>query len=272
MATETMSEQEIIIAPVKTSCADHAAEQAEAYLETAKSIKIISQPHYEKAAITLKTIKAFSKQLEEERTKITKPMDAAKAAVMNLFRKPATILEDAEKAIKSAMIAYDNEQEKIRAEKERMAREAAAKEEARQRKIKEDQERAWREKQEAARKEAEALAQKAAKEKNEAKRAEMEAQAAKARQEEAKAQEKADERAQQAQEVFVPVEAVEKTTEQPKGTSFRTVWEFEIVDVNAIPREWMIPDTKTIGGAIRSTQGKINIPGVKAIPRKTIAA
>lgn len=268
----TMSEQEIVIAPVKTSCADQAAEQAEAYLMTAQMVEIHSQPQYEKAAITLKTIKAFSKQLEEERTKITKPMDAAKAAVMNLFRKPAKILEDAEQAVKSAMITYDNEQEKIRLEKERQAREAAAREEARQRKIKEDQERAWREREAEATKQAEILAQKAQKERNEAKRAEMEAQAEKARQEAAKAQEKADERAQQAQEVFVPVEAVEKTTEQPKGTSFRTIWEFEIMDEHAITREWLVPDLKSIGGAIRSTQGKINIPGVRAIPRKVLAA
>ena len=272
MSQATMTEQEIIIAPIKTSCADQAAEQAEAYLETAKMIQIHSQPQYEKAAITLKTIKAFYKQLEDERTKITKPMDAAKKAVLDLFRRPAKILEDAEQAIKSSMIEYDNEQERIRAEKERQAREVAAREEARQRKIKEDQERAWREKEEKARKEAEEAAKKAMATKNAAERARLEDEAEKARQEAAKAQAKAEERAQQAQEVFVPTEAVEKTVEQPKGTSYRTVWEFEVTCVEAIPREWMVPDLKSIGGAIRSTQGKINIPGVRAIPRKTLAA
>jgi hypothetical protein len=99
-------------------------------------------------------------------------------------------------------------------------------------------------------------------------REKLEAQAAKAQA--AGKVEKAEAIMEKAQVVAAPV--VELTVAKTAGISYRTVWEFEIVDETAIPREWLVPDQKAIGGAIRSTQGKISIPGVKAIARKTIAA
>ena len=218
---------EITVQPIKTSCADHAMQEAQGMLNQARAISIVDQTGYEEAALALKHIKARSSALEDERTKITKPMDAAKKAVMDLFRKPQDFLVEAEKVIKGAMITYSNEQDRLRRAEQARLDEIARKE-----------------------------------------REKLEAQAAKAQS--AGKVEKAEAIMEKAQVVAAPV--VEPTVAKTAGISYRTVWEFEIVDETAIPREWLVPDQKAIGGAIRSTQGKISIPGVKAIARKTIAA
>jgi hypothetical protein len=82
--------------------------------------------------------------------------------------------------------------------------------------------------------------------------------------------EKAEDLRSQAQTVVAPI--AQPAVPKVGGISQRIVWEFEIVDEQAIPREWLVPDLKAIGGAVRSTSGKVIIPGVKAIARKTLAA
>lgn len=81
-------------------------------------IKINSQADYERAATLLKEIKSSLKKLEEERKRITKPLDDAKKSVLELFRKPAETLESLEKEIKSTMVAYIEEQERIARERQ----------------------------------------------------------------------------------------------------------------------------------------------------------
>lgn len=95
-------------------------------LETAQSFVIDSPIMYEMAGDELKTIKLKYKQLEDQRKAITQPMDTAKKQVMDLFRKPLEMLEQAESAIKKTMLAYTTEQRRIAAEAQRKADEAAA--------------------------------------------------------------------------------------------------------------------------------------------------
>lgn len=95
-------------------------------LETARSFVIDSPLMYEMAGDELKTIKAKAKELEERRKAITTPMDKAKREVMDLFRKPLEILEQAEAAIKRTMLDYSNEQKRIAMEAQKKADEAAA--------------------------------------------------------------------------------------------------------------------------------------------------
>lgn len=95
-------------------------------LETAQSFVIDSPVMYELAADELKTIKAKYKALEDQRKAITGPMDKAKKEVMDLFRKPLEMLEQAEGVIKRTMLAYANEQRRLQAEAQRQADEAAA--------------------------------------------------------------------------------------------------------------------------------------------------
>ncbi len=97
-------------------------------LEIAKTFVIDSPIMYEMAGEELKTIKAKFKELEDRRKKITAPMDKAKKEVMDLFRKPLEMLEQAEAALKRTMLDYTSEQRRIAAEAQRKAEEAAANE------------------------------------------------------------------------------------------------------------------------------------------------
>lgn len=53
--------------------------------------------------------------------------------------------------------------------------------------------------------------------------------------------------------------------EKPKmqGTTIRSRYDFDIVDVNLIPREYLLVDTAAIGKVVRALKEKTNIPGIK---------
>ena len=63
-----------------------------------------------------------------------------------------------------------------------------------------------------------------------------------------------------------------KTPEKPKlqGVYSRIDYDFEIVDVTKIPREYMIPDEALIRKVIRASKGKIIIPGIKVITKEIV--
>lgn len=132
-----------ILAPLAQISAPDSAQltqRAQAALDMVKAMEIDSQETYELAADELKAIKAKSKQLEDQRTGITGPINQALKSINALFKGPATFLEDAERIIKGKMLTYSTEQERIaaeerrrqeaaiKAEQDRLAREAAAKE------------------------------------------------------------------------------------------------------------------------------------------------
>jgi hypothetical protein len=49
-----------------------------------------------------------------------------------------------------------------------------------------------------------------------------------------------------------------------RGVSFRSDWDFVIVDEASIPREYLIPDHVKIRKAVKAMRGETAIPGVKA--------
>lgn len=101
---------------------------AEGYLQIEVNIK--DQTDYASAVDTLKEIKSRIKALEDERKAITRPLDASKKRVMDLFKPVVTSYQTAEKKIKSALVTYDTEQEKKRQEEARKLAELQAKAEA----------------------------------------------------------------------------------------------------------------------------------------------
>lgn len=127
---------------IETPTAQELIKVAAPVLETATTLLIDSPMMYEMAGDELKTIKAKAKELEEQRKSITGPMDVAKKRVMDLYRKPLEMLEQAESAIKRSMLTYTTEQRRIaaeeqakvnaaaEAERQRMAKEAAEAEKA----------------------------------------------------------------------------------------------------------------------------------------------
>jgi hypothetical protein len=63
--------------------------------------------------------------------------------------------------------------------------------------------------------------------------------------------------------VYVPPIVLQKAVPKVQGMSFRTIWKFRIKDVNAIPRQYMVPNEVAIGGVVRSLKASANIPGIE---------
>lgn len=100
------------------------AEQTVDHLVTlADSYAVTTVAAYEAGADDLKQIKAAQKRLEELRTGMTGPLNASLKRINDFFRAPAQKLQNAEGKIKRALMAFSQEQERIR-------REAQAKAEA----------------------------------------------------------------------------------------------------------------------------------------------
>jgi colicin import membrane protein len=102
--------------------------QAENLLAVGAKYTIANAGEYEVAGLELKRVKDAQKKLDELRKSMTRPIDAAKKAIMDFFRGPESKLAQAETGIKRAMIGYQQEQDRIRREEQRLAEERARKE------------------------------------------------------------------------------------------------------------------------------------------------
>lgn len=100
--------------------------QANGMLELVTGLAIDSPVLYEMAAGELQSIKKRAKELDDERKSITRPLDAAKRRIMDLYERPLSILGQAERLLKGAMASYHAEQER-----KRIAEQKARDEEAR---------------------------------------------------------------------------------------------------------------------------------------------
>lgn len=97
-------------------------------LKLAQSVIIDSPAMYDAAADDLKKIKSKLKALDEQRKAITNPLDTAKKAVMDLFRKPVELLEQAESMLKTSMLTYQREEQRKADEQQRLLDAEAKKE------------------------------------------------------------------------------------------------------------------------------------------------
>lgn len=68
-------------------------------------------------------------------------------------------------------------------------------------------------------------------------------------------------------EIAVALAAMEESTVTvaPKaaGIAKREVWSAEVIDLDKIPREYLIPDMNALNALAKATKGQIKIPGVK---------
>lgn len=93
----------------------------------AQSYQVTIPAQFEAGAEDLKRVKGAAARLEEERTKITSPLNASLKAVNSFFRKPAERLAEIERIIKQRLRSFDEEQErKRRLEQARLDAEADA--------------------------------------------------------------------------------------------------------------------------------------------------
>src|SRR5574343_361117 len=161
---------------------------------------------------------SYLKECKERLIKINETFDpivekahAAHKEALAQKKKHSDPVAQAKKIIGSKVAAFESEQQRIRLEKERIAREEA-------RKVQEEQ------------RLAEALLLQDA---------------------------GMTEEAESVLTTERPLE-IQKTEEAPKieGLSFRENWCFEVVDVNQIPREFLIVNEKAIGAVVRSKKEK----------------
>lgn len=93
----------------------------EGLLLYAQSLSVTDAAGYSTAANDLRECKQRVKQLNEQRLEVTRPLDAAKSAVMDLFKRPTELLTAAAKVIEKEMLRFDDEQTTLRREQERLA-------------------------------------------------------------------------------------------------------------------------------------------------------
>ena len=199
-----------------------------------KYLIISNQEQLDQAAGILVEIKKRYKELDTQRKEITNPIDAAKKSIMDLFRKPLTMLEDAEAKIKKAIIRYDDEQREIARQEQIKLQKLADQEAEKQKKLLDAK----------------------------IERAEASGKV-----------EKVEELLVQ-KENIVPIAApvVAPKIDQPSGVSYKTTWTAEVVDADLIPREYMIPNIQALTKIAQATKGTLTIPGVKFVSTKIIAS
>lgn len=216
----------------------------------AQSYVIDSPEMAEGAAEELGYINGAIKRLDEERLSLTRPLDESKKRIMAMFEAPKKRLQDAKSLLQKSLGDY------TAAERKRIEEE---------RKKAEEHQRAMAEQ---LRKEAEEKARIAAEA--------MAAAEAECKTEDLEAAEALE---QEAQAVAAAANSVENMAAMPatpehklEGVSSRENWDFEIIDENLIPREYLIPDLKKIRGVVKALKSGAKISGVKVFSTSTIVA
>jgi len=209
---------------------------------TLSAYKVTNQATLNEGASLLASVKFTIKKITDRRLAITRPMDAAKKAVMDLFNEPLKQAEAIKTHLDAEIKGYMAEQERIRREEEARIREQQRKEQERLERLQ---------------REAEERARLAAEKGNAAKAA---ADMAKA---EAFAQRA--EVAQMSPLVVAPVEV-------PKGLQTRSIWKHRVVDAAQVPREYLMVNDKMLAAVATATKGSLHVPGVEFYEEKQLAS
>lgn len=233
------------------STAPMLADKASKLFAVAQAYKVNSPAMFEAAGEDLKAIKAQAKVIEETRTSITGPLNAALKNVNDLFRAPAKFCADAEALLKGAMTTFTIEEQ-------RKEREAQAAREAE------------------AVKERQRLAAEAAAAQKLADEAAAAGDIAKAEELQEQAQASTSEAS-----LIASMPATAPTQTKVAGISMRDVWGAEVTDLKAlvqavaagtVPLEAIAADIKFLGNQARALKGNLNYPGVRAVNTPTMAA
>lgn len=202
--------------------------------DQAKALKVVDTTSYLAAGELWKSIKALRVKVADTFDKSIKAAHELHKGLVAKKKEHDAPLDAAERMVKQAMSSYDLEQEKIR--------------QAEQRRLEE-------------------IARKAAEERIllEAIAAEEDAKRNGATKEEA---------AQEAQAimeepVYVPPVVIPKATPKMQGGPvYTTRWDFEIIDIEKIPRQYMVPDLVKIRQVVTALKEQANIPGIRPFPKR----
>ncbi len=107
---------------------DTASVAASAALKRAEALTITTPEQYEAAVAELQVIKGKFKEVEGSRKELKKPLDEAVKKLQDFFRNPLDFLTKAESILKRKILAYQQEQDRLRREEQARLDEAARKE------------------------------------------------------------------------------------------------------------------------------------------------
>lgn len=260
-------------------------------IEIAKKAELAKREDMQSATLILKECQSAEQALEAKRVEITKPVGDFVKEVNALFKETAVPILEAKNIIKTKILTFEQEQEKIRKEEEqkrfaaeqerlkkleqeRLERERVEKEkrELEEKRLKDQQERLRKLEEERIKKELEA------KQLNEAEAKKIRDEAEKQRLErEALENEKIaiERQRREAEEEKRRIEEEKKALElkrladleesdriaQLKVKGIYKKWSWEIVDEEKIPRAFCSPDSKKINEAIK--KGIVEIDGLR---------
>jgi hypothetical protein len=132
--TETPESTELATLPrAGASAAAEYGRRAYRYLSEAVAFEVDSPQMAEMAAADLQRIKAFAKEVDDERKSITRKLDEVKSGIMAMFRPAGDYLAEAESALKGSLTKFLDAEEKKRREEEAIKRKAAEEAAARMR-------------------------------------------------------------------------------------------------------------------------------------------
>lgn len=101
---------------------------ARGWLETLKQIEIADSVAYDQAGAKLKELKQYTKSIEDNKKTDIKPLKDGIKALEDKYNKPLKILKEADEIIRSKMNKYINEEMQRRAEAEAEAKRQAEEE------------------------------------------------------------------------------------------------------------------------------------------------
>lgn len=204
--------------------------------QKAKALVVKTAEAYTQAGELLKGIKALRAKVAETFDSHIQRAFQAHRALTAEKQKAEAPLAEAERVVKAAMVAFDQEQLRIARERQHQADEAARR-----------------------REEDERLARAAA----------METEAREFGDAGLKAA--ADLLLEQPAPVVV-APLVEVETPKVAGISMRDNWKFRVVDEAAIPREYLMRDDTKIGRVVKAMKDGTNIPGIVAYNDPVVAS
>ena len=224
---------------------------------------ITTTEQFSQAGEMLKAVKGALKQIETQRVEITGPINESLRKINAQAKAAAEPFVKAENAIKGAMVAYQDEQERLRREEQRRVEEAARKERERLAALQREEERTAREKAVALRREAEAAAAAG-------RAAEAAKLAARAVSTEERSAAKVEDLHLREAMVVAPV--IDREPPKVAGVATREVWKFEITDPARVPDQYKVVDEARVRKVVQALKADANIPGVRVYSERQLAA
>ena len=205
--------------------------KARAYLSQINGFQITNAAEKDNAVSLLKEVSDYSKALTAQRQELTRPLKEQAKAIEADFKKPLDFLKEADCIIRTKINAY------LTAERRKAEAEAEA-------------------------------ARKAAEEKALADALALEAE--KGNTYDPITQAAVNEMIEEKQDALIDATAIRSSVNQSTATStVRTVWTFEVVDLSAVPADFLMLNEKAVRQAIKD--GAREIAGLKIFQTSQVA-